>query len=367
MVLERITHYDSEVYKKALALYVRAFPEIERRGELEHKRVLRRADYHFEVLTESGNFLGIMLYWETESFIFLEHFAILESERNNGLGAKALDLLKEKGKLIILEIEDLVDDITKRRYAFYSRNGFVMTEHEHIQAKYELGVDDYALKILSYPYAISKREYWLFLNFMSMHIGIPPAIACDVEVRAMGAEDDREQVAKLICFSDEQIHSSWFDCIEDGVNVISHMIDLPTLYNRNNITVAVADGTVVGVLVGTHIPIFEEEKYLVRAFELSGVKCDNRTHEMYEKYFSKLAEKEECCYISKIAVSNDFRKRGIAAALINKITKDNDYCCIECDKRNVGAWRVFQRMGFEIIDEHSSAFGVPYYKLIKRV
>lgn len=172
MRLDRLTEENKELFNKAFALYTSAFPEIERRDIDEQERVMKNPHYNFDAITAGDNFIGIMLYWETDRLIYLEHFAVLPELRNHSRGTEALELLKNKGKVVVLEIEDPVDEITKRRYGFYTRNGFVMTPHYHIQAKYHLGCDDLMLKILSFPYSISREEYFGFINFMTKEIGI---------------------------------------------------------------------------------------------------------------------------------------------------------------------------------------------------
>ena len=149
MHLERLCDNNQHLYDRAFALYQSAFPLAERRPEKEQERVMHKQAYHFDLIMHEGEFIGVMLYWETDDFIFLEHFTTRPELRGQGLGAKALGLLKEKGKTIILEIEDPLDEMTTRRYEFYRRNGFLMTPHYHIQAKYDVGLEDLMLKILT--------------------------------------------------------------------------------------------------------------------------------------------------------------------------------------------------------------------------
>lgn len=74
-------------------------------------------------------------------------------------------------------------------------------------------------------------------------------------IRMLSPNDDISQVAKLIYLTDPYVYPNWFDSIDDGVKVISHMIDLPTLYNRKNITVAVMpNGAIAGMVVSKQTP-----------------------------------------------------------------------------------------------------------------
>ena len=170
--LERLGDRNLHLHPRAMSLYESAFPREERRDEDEQNRVLSKEEYHFDMILDGEELLGIMLYWKTEDFIFLEHFAVLPEARGRGVGATALELLKAEGNTVILEIEVPSDEITRRRLAFYRRCGFVLTKHYHIQAKYRLGDDDLVLKILSYPHGIDGDEYRRFYDYMCREIGV---------------------------------------------------------------------------------------------------------------------------------------------------------------------------------------------------
>ncbi len=366
MKIERICKENEHLFPKAFALYEASFPTEERRDTNEQARVMKKEAYHFDLIINGGEFIGVMLYWETDTFVFLEHFTTLPEVRGQGLGAKALDLLKNKGKTVILEIEDPVDELTNRRFAFYKRNGFFMTPHYHIQAKYHLGDEDLMLKILSYPHSISKAEYLQFQDYMTKEIGILPRYNQEITVRPMADGDDKYQIAKLIYLSDCYIYPNWFDSLQDAQKVLSVMMELPTLYNKKNITVAVdKNGFVAGAVVSCDSPVEEEEKYLYEAFEKANVPCDHRTHQMYLDYYAKMDDKEGH-YLANIAVDPAFRGQGIAATLISQVLEGKKYSHLECVQANIGAWRLYQRLGFTIVLEYPGVFDVPCYKMIKK-
>jgi GNAT superfamily N-acetyltransferase len=170
MKLERIFENTKKHYKAAYELYQRSFPKEERRDLDEHEKVMQHRDYRFDVILEEDRLLGIMLFWETENFIFLEHFATLEDVRGNGIGSKALELFKASGKTVILEIEPPTDTLTRRRLGFYQRNGMILNPHHHIQAKYRVNDVDLELKIMSYPKELSEREYAEFYAYMKREV-----------------------------------------------------------------------------------------------------------------------------------------------------------------------------------------------------
>ncbi|MBQ8688804.1 MAG: GNAT family N-acetyltransferase [Clostridia bacterium] len=367
MRLERLCEKNRRFFDAAFALYESAFPVEERRDGAEQLRVMDKEDYHFDLIMQDGELLGVMLYWETDDFVYLEHFTTLPSVRGRGLGARALELLKAKGKTVILEIEDPLDEMTRRRFGFYERNGFLMTPHHHIQAKYHLGDEDLMLKILSYPHIISTEEYLSFQDYMTKEIGILPRFNDGITVRKMNGDDDKLQVAKLIYMSDKYIYPNWFDSIEDGQRVLAEMMSLPTVYNQSNITVAVTeDGFVAGAIVSCDSPAVTEEKYLYEAFARAGVECDEkRTHGIYLDYYAKMNDPEGY-YLANVAVDPDYRKRGIAATMLLHVINGKEMCHLECVKDNIGAWRVYQRVGFTIVEEYPGVFDIPCYKMIRR-
>lgn len=364
MRLERFSSSNAHLFEQAFQLYQSSFPVEERRDDLEQQRVLQKDDYHFDFIMQDNCFVGVMLYWETDNFVYLEHFTILPNLRGQGYGKSALDLLKEKNKIILLEIEPPVDDTTQRRYNFYKRNGFILNPYHHIQAKYHLGDADLELKVLTYPRVMEKDEYRSFYEYMTREIGIQSNEAKDITIRGVEDGDDINQIAKLIYLTDPYIYPNWFDSIDDGIKVIREMIDLPTLYNRENITVAVMpDGFVAGILVSKQTPFVEDMADIEKAFKLSGVRIDERTDFVFDAYYSKMGASEDGYYIANIAVDDKCRKRGIAAALTNFILKGKEYCTLECVVANTNAWRLYQRLGFQIAFEYPGVHGIPCYKM----
>ncbi|CAM3240815.1 GNAT family N-acetyltransferase [Filibacter tadaridae] len=68
----------------------------------------------------------VLMYVETETFVFVDYLFVSSASRGAGLGRKLLTSLKEKGKPIILEVEpvDYEDTDTEKRLKFYAREQF---------------------------------------------------------------------------------------------------------------------------------------------------------------------------------------------------------------------------------------------------
>lgn len=364
MRLERLSSKNAQLFDKAFKLYEASFPIEERRDSSEQQRVLSKEDYHFDLIMQQNSFIGIMLYWETNDFIFLEHFATLHELRGQGYGKQALDLLKAKEKTILLEIEPPIDNNSQRRYGFYLRNGFIMNPYYHIQAKYRLGAEDFELKILSYPDILAKEEYRSFYEYMTREIGIQLYKSKDVIIRKYKDGDDLNQIAKLIYLTDPYVYPNWFDSMEDGIKVILQMIEMPTLYNKENITVAITDtGVIAGIVVSKQSPFVEKKEYIIKSFELAGVILDKRTDFVFESYYSKMGSADDGYYIANVAVDSNYRNRGIAAAMMTHVLKDKDFCSLESVIANPVSWRLYQRLGFKIAFEYPGVHDIPCYKM----
>ncbi|GAA0325252.1 GNAT family N-acetyltransferase [Bacillus carboniphilus] len=89
---------------------------LKERGDIYHKD---EGKYH------------VLMYAELENFVFIDYLFVSKESRGQGLGHKLLEMLKQKGKPIILEVEpiDYDDSDSEKRLRFYKREGF-----EHAQS-----------------------------------------------------------------------------------------------------------------------------------------------------------------------------------------------------------------------------------------
>lgn len=166
MHFDRLQSSSHSLYEQSMELYEASFPLFERRDLDAQKRILKHENYNFNLIYDKNIFVGIMLYWETEDFIYLEHFCINPNMRNKKYGERALQLLNEKCKPIILEIDPPVDNITNRRKNFYERNGYVKNDFYHLQLPYHKGDSKTHLVIMSFPNKLSQEFYDYFYDYL---------------------------------------------------------------------------------------------------------------------------------------------------------------------------------------------------------
>ena len=167
MTFERITTPDHPAFERAFALYQVSFPLHEQRTRDKQERVLSHPQYHYNVIWEGEEFVGILLCWEGEGFTYVEHFATCPELRGRGLGARALELLGQKGKPLVLEIDPPVDGISLRRKGFYERVGFCENSFRHVHPPYRKQFHGHPLVVMTYPERWDERLYekfWLCLR-----------------------------------------------------------------------------------------------------------------------------------------------------------------------------------------------------------
>lgn len=158
------------MYDTALKLYQISFPYHEQREQRSQDEILKDDAYHFSLIYDEDVFVGVVLYWEHEQFIYIEHFCILPEMRNRQYGQKTLELLEEQGKTLILEIDVPKDDISKRRQGFYERCGFAANPFPHIHPPYHEANEGHHLVVMTYPAQISQDTFDTFAHYLKNRV-----------------------------------------------------------------------------------------------------------------------------------------------------------------------------------------------------
>ena len=148
--LQRI-NTSHEHYPFVESLMQTAFPLQERRNaDLQREYTDNKAHFYTLVIMEENEPIGFITYWKLDDFHYIEHFAISEGVRNKGYGQEALKQLKEEIEgLIVLEAEEPIDELTKRRINFYQRQGFSLQDIQYQQPPYRKGDDWFPMKLMT--------------------------------------------------------------------------------------------------------------------------------------------------------------------------------------------------------------------------
>ena len=118
-------------------------------------------------------FVGLVLYWESATFLYVEHFRILPELRNRHHGQRILAELSRQGKIIILEIDPPMDEISMRRRGFYERCGLAGNPYSHVRPPYHKGNCGHKLVVMSCPGKIMQKEYDTFDGYLK-RVKCPP-------------------------------------------------------------------------------------------------------------------------------------------------------------------------------------------------
>ncbi len=156
----KIERTDSPLFPALRDIYEASFPLSEQRSLRLQELALKDPGYELLAVVEEGRVLGLIGSWNLSEFVYLEHLAFSPECRGKGLGSRALSsYIAGKTLPVILEIDPLIDDISRRRLGFYQRLGFVLTPHIHIQPPFHSRFAPLSLLILSQGRAIDREEY----------------------------------------------------------------------------------------------------------------------------------------------------------------------------------------------------------------
>ena len=115
---------------KLWSLYLRAFPDAERKPIRRILRMYRRGTAGIWAICREEKFAGLVMTMESPDLVQLDYLAVCPKERNSGLGAQALRLLRDQleGRPMFAEIEDADQpgsdqELRRRRRGFYLRCG----------------------------------------------------------------------------------------------------------------------------------------------------------------------------------------------------------------------------------------------------
>jgi len=164
--IHRIKNTEDRHFAEFWKIYSASFLLNERRVSNQQADVFNKKEYQVDTFLFDDHVIGFIAYWTTSDFIFIEHLAIAPEVRSKGFGSAILKpFIESKPIPIILEIEPIINDLTRRRLKFYESLGFVLNDHPHYQPPYHISDQPLHLVILTYPYQIDEDFYRQFAQF----------------------------------------------------------------------------------------------------------------------------------------------------------------------------------------------------------
>jgi GNAT superfamily N-acetyltransferase len=136
----------------ASKVYMDSFPPDERRSLNEWVDMsCHETRFSNNIIKCDGQPVGIITIWHLRSFCYIEHFALSENSRGQGIGGRALDeLLSSQTEPVLLEVEipEPPGSIAERRALFYKRHGFRLWPGRYIQPPYSKEQQSLELRIM---------------------------------------------------------------------------------------------------------------------------------------------------------------------------------------------------------------------------
>ena len=156
---------NDSLYSQFKTLYNSGFPIFEQRTEVQQAWAFLQREYHLAGYIDNGQWIGFISYWEFDTYIYIEHFAIADTLRGKGYGSNVLKtFVEKKGKTILLEIDPIADDISAARLRFYTHCGFQTNPYPHRHPAYREGYQPHPLVVLTAQQIISPKEYQCFYD-----------------------------------------------------------------------------------------------------------------------------------------------------------------------------------------------------------
>lgn len=160
-----ICNFNHPFYEAFERLYAVSFPVFEQRTREQQETAFRHANYHLKGYEEDDTFIGFISYWEFDDYLYIEHFAINTEIRGKGYGSNLLcAFIRSTDKIVLLEIDPIVDSVSEARLRFYKKCGFHENPHLHKHPAYLDGYQPHSLIVLTTERQISEKEYGIF-NF----------------------------------------------------------------------------------------------------------------------------------------------------------------------------------------------------------
>lgn len=150
---------DSRYRRFAEDLFEESFP-LSERPEFETVEDRKEKNFHFMVVTNDDEPIGIFTYWEFHEFNYIEHFAIDRSLRGQGMGkATMLNFMMLHPEQVVLEIEEPNTEQADHRLEFYTDLGFTRQAQDYVQPSYHGAKGDRVPMIIMSKYELDDDEF----------------------------------------------------------------------------------------------------------------------------------------------------------------------------------------------------------------
>jgi GNAT superfamily N-acetyltransferase len=152
VVLKVVSPEDTNTLSPLRDIYELSFPADERRMfDLVVEMARTNPDFTLYEILRDNEPVGLFSTWNTDGFVFVEHFAISEKYRGWGIGQQVIESwLAGQTQPVVLEVERPDDDLSRRRIRFYERTGFRLWPVNYIQPAYSIDRNPAPMHLMTY-------------------------------------------------------------------------------------------------------------------------------------------------------------------------------------------------------------------------
>lgn len=150
-----------ELYKKVYALLSASIPPVERREEAVQHALLKHSAYTLYTYMQQGVLFAMLAAWEFPNHRYIEHFAVAEAARGQGIGGELLRAyLDLDARPLVLEVElPEASPLAARRIGFYERHGLHLNTFEYGQPPLRKDAPWVPLQLMSWPGALDQAGF----------------------------------------------------------------------------------------------------------------------------------------------------------------------------------------------------------------
>lgn len=161
----KIKNTKDKWYSSFSEIYTVSFPVFEQRNTKQQLEAFSDEHYHLSAWIEDEKLLSFVSYWDFEDYIYIEHLAVNPELRGQNIGSLMLgSFAEEVKKAVILEIDPPVDEVSRKRLAFYENLGYKQNKYKHAHPAYNKDYKPHNLLVLSLQKDLNEKEYQQFYN-----------------------------------------------------------------------------------------------------------------------------------------------------------------------------------------------------------
>lgn len=164
-----VTH-KNQLNAEVRIIYESAFPKDERREWILLSSLITNPDFCFNLIFYNHILIGLISLWNFEELIFIEHFAIRDSERGKGYGTEVINQVVSMKKPVILEVEEPLSDMAIKRIRFYERLHFSVSDGVYFQPPYSKGRKMVKMQLMSFPNELLSSNFESTKKLIHQHV-----------------------------------------------------------------------------------------------------------------------------------------------------------------------------------------------------